>query len=111
MASKSDYLDLQHFQKRINLDLAGQGINILFQFKEDAGNGNHSVSLTMILMKIYVNQMLLSSYIHYLQIYRLPGLNHRTKQRIKCLAQGHNAVPPVRFEPANSLISSQALNQ
>ena len=23
-----------------------------------------------------------------------------TKQRIKCLAQGHNAVPPVRLEPA-----------
>ena len=23
-----------------------------------------------------------------------------TKQRIKCLAQGHNAAPPVRLEPA-----------
>ena len=30
----------------------------------------------------------------------------RTKQRINCLAQGHNAVPLVRFEPA---ISSQAI--
>ena len=30
----------------------------------------------------------------------LPGLNHSAKQRIKCLAQGHKAVPTVRLEPA-----------
>ena len=28
----------------------------------------------------------------------LPGLNQSTKQRIKCLAQRHNAVPPVRLK-------------
>ena len=27
----------------------------------------------------------------------LPGLNLSTKLRIKCLAQGHKAVPPVRL--------------
>ena len=30
---------------------------------------------------------------------RLPGLT-RTKQEFMCLARGHNAVTPVRFEPA-----------
>ena len=30
----------------------------------------------------------------------LPGLNQYYKQRIKCLAQGQNAVPQVRLEPA-----------
>ena len=29
----------------------------------------------------------------------LPGLNQYYEQSIKCLAQGHNAVPPVRLEP------------
>ena len=28
----------------------------------------------------------------------LPGLNHYLKQRIKCLAQGHNPVSPVSLE-------------
>ena len=31
---------------------------------------------------------------------RLPGLNRRIKQRVKCLAQGHNTVPQVRLQPA-----------
>ena len=30
----------------------------------------------------------------------LPGLNLSTYQGIKCLVQGHSAVPPVRFEPS-----------
>ena len=33
-----------------------------------------------------------------------------TKQRIKCLAQGHNTVPPVRLEPATPL-SPDSLSQ
>ena len=32
--------------------------------------------------------------------FRHVGLNQGTKQRMKCLDQGHNTVPPVRLEPA-----------
>ena len=35
----------------------------LFERTSDGGNGNHSVSLPIILIKIKVNQMLQSSYI------------------------------------------------
>ena len=33
----------------------------------------------------------------------LPGLNQYLKHGLMCLAQGHNAVTPVRFEPATPL--------
>ena len=36
-------------------------------------------------------------------IWTFPGLNGYTKQRIKCLAQGHNTIPVVRLEPATPL--------
>ena len=29
-------------------------------------------------------------------------LGYRTKQRIKCLSQGQNTVPPVRLEPGTT---------
>ena len=36
----------------------------------------------------------------------LPGLNQYLKLGLMCLAQGHNTVTPVRFEPAGPFESS-----